>query len=118
MGGRGGSGGRGGGSGRKSPEFSYKIGNRTMKVEKTASGVTLVNGTPSKVGYDAHVKVAKKNGTYERKSGGTFRAERKKDREKRSNVDYEHGLGTGLGNADNRRAARMSRLQSRVSKRK
>ncbi len=118
MGGRGGSGARGGGSGGKSPEFSYKIGNRTMKVEKTAAGVTLVNGTPSKVGYDAHVKVAKKNGTYERKSGGTFRTERAKQREERKNVDYEQGLGTGFGNADSRRAARQSRLQSRVSKRK
>lgn len=121
MGGRGGTSGRGGGSrknGGKSPEFSYKIGNKTMKVEKTSAGVTLVDGRPSKISYDAHLKVAKKNGTYSRRTTGTFAAERAKHRSDKAHTDYEQGVGIPWGNRDNRRAARASRLQSRASKRK
>ena len=36
--------------------------------------------------------------------------------EKEKNIDYELGLGTGVGNRDNRRAARNSRLMSRGQK--
>ncbi|MFQ8841841.1 MAG: hypothetical protein ACLR8P_13910 [Clostridium fessum] len=52
-------GGRGGNSGMagKSTGFSYKRGNRTVTVQRTAAGVTLVDGRPSKVDLTHCVKI-------------------------------------------------------------
>lgn len=52
-------GGRGGNSGMagKSTGFSYKRGNRTVTVQRTAAGVTLVDGRPSKVDFNTLRKI-------------------------------------------------------------
>lgn len=58
-------GGRGGNSGMTghSTGFSYKRGSRTVTVQRTAGGVTLVDGKPSKIDFDTLRKnVSRKDG--------------------------------------------------------
>lgn len=59
-------GGRGGNSGLAASErgFEYKSGTRSVVVQKTLTGVTLVNGSPSKVDFETLQKAAKSKTGY------------------------------------------------------
>ena len=114
MGGRGGNSGMNSGGG--SVGFQYKSpGGMTRTVQKTKTGITLINGTPSKFDYDTLKKNFKDKEGYKELSKADIVAMHEKRRNK---PDYEHGLGTPWGNKDNREAARASRLADRAARRK
>ena len=114
MGGRGGNSGMNSGGG--SVGFQYKSpGGMTRTVQKTKTGITLIDGTPSKFDYDTLKKNFKDKEGYKELSKADIVAMHEKRRNK---PDYEHGLETPWGNKDNREAARASRLADRAARRK
>lgn len=114
MGGRGGSSGMSSGGG-SSAGFQFKSGRKIVTVQKTAAGVTLVDGAVSKYDYDKLKDAAKSKEGYKELSKADIAAMHEKRRNK---PDYEHGLGTPWGNKDNRKAERASRLSDRAVRRK
>lgn len=111
-------GGRGGSSGFKSEGFSY-IDRRGKSVQVIKlKGTVLVNGQPNMlVNYSKLKSGAGKQKGFKELSAADIKAIHDK-RANRKSVDYEHGIGTPWGNKDNRVAARQSRLQSRVARRR
>lgn len=105
-------GGRGASSGLASETgFSYRMNGKTVVVQKTGTGVVLVNGTPNKsINYNKLLRAAKEKTGFKKLSASDIKKRRKQKNDK---PDYEMGLGTPWGNKDNRRAARKSRLASR-----
>ena len=114
MGSRGGSSGMSSGGGGGG--FQYKLpGGMTRTVQKTSTGITLIDGTPSKFDYDTLKKNFKGKEGYRELSKADIAFMHEKRRNK---SDYEHGLGTLWGNKDNREAARASRLADRAARRR
>lgn len=102
--------------GSSSVGFQFKIGSRTVTVQKTATGVTLVDGAVrKKYDYDKLKDAAKSKEGYKELSMADIAAMHEKRRNK---PDYEHGLGTPWENKDNREAARISRLANRITRRR
>ena len=116
MGGRGGSSGFGKESGF---QFTNSSG-RTVRVQRNAKGVVLVNGTPNtQVNYESLRRGAKSKPGFKSLSDTDIkkmRASRAEERAKKP--DYELGGGVPWGNKDQRRAARMSRLTGRAMSKK
>ena len=96
MGGRGGSSGMGSGGGGSSIGFEYKSGGKTVTVQKTTAGVTLVNGKPSKMNYDNLKTSARAKEGYKDLSGADLSA-RRTQRYKDFNSHDEELLGNTRG---------------------
>ena len=77
--------------------------------------------TPNNMTAKKFIATAKKNGaivnkTYSVKTVNQM--EEKRNKERASRPDYEFGLGKGVDNRNNRRAARRNRLSDRAQKRR
>ncbi|WP_147353136.1 hypothetical protein [Clostridium sp. AF35-15] len=107
--------GRGGSSGMagKSTGFSYKRGNRTVTVQRTAAGVTLVDGSPRKVDYDTLRKNMSQKEGFKNLTAKDLQEKRERRFEDHKGRDYELGLGIG-NNREYRKTARSNRLINRI----
>lgn len=114
-------GGRGGSSGLAAKEkgFQYTMNGKTVTVQKTATGQILVNGAVNRiVNYEKLLAGAKEKQGFKKLTDKDIKQRRKDRSAEYSSHDYEMGIETGFSNKNNRRAARTSRLASRVSKKK
>lgn len=113
--------GRGGsGRGNKAEGFQFTRNGKTYVVERTKSGVALVNGRPNtSVDYDALKRGASDSSTFSSLNQKQLKKIRN-DRQKRKSrsADYELGAGVPWGNVENRRAARRQRMTARAQRRR
>lgn len=84
-------GGRGGSSGLSSETgFRYQMNGKTVVVQKTGSGVVLVNGTPNRsISYEKLLQAAKGKTGFEKLSSGQLKKRREKKYEDYKSHDYE-----------------------------
>ncbi len=108
-------GGRGGNSGMagKNTGFSYKRGNRTVTVQRTAAGVTLVDGRPSKVDFNTLRKNMSQKDGFKNLTAADLQKARERRYENHKGHDYELGVGM-KNNSEYRKTARSNRLINRT----
>lgn len=82
-------------SGNRAQGFSYKRGNRTVTVQRTDKGVTLIDGRPTDIPYNKLKAGARNMPGYTELSDADLGKKRENRSKDYNSHDYEHGLGKG-----------------------